>query len=441
MKDTIIHIRDRVLNSDIGHRIVAGAFWSFTGTALAKGIVLAASVLCAHILSKEGYGQFGMIRSTINMFVVFGAAGMGVTATKYISEYRKNFSERIASIYMLTNGFALCMGIVITSLVVMAAPFVADRFLHSPDLTSSIRIGGILLFVSILNGAQNGTLLGFEDFRGLAVNTFFGSLAESVCMLLGATWMGVEGAIMGYGMGYVVLYAMNNVAIHKNLQKHGIQVNRHLFQRSDLKLIYSFSLPAAVSSLLTAPTYWAIKAILVNQTDFRELATYEAAEQWRSIILFIPSAVSQIVLPILSSIANESANRFWIVLKINLALNAGVALIISMVVGLFSQFVMSLYGSEYVNGSCVLSVLAASTVFSTSAAVIGLSLTSKAKTWIGMLFNAFWALMMISFSSLLIPKYGALGISLSILYSYIVHTLLQLIYLHVNMHPNVNTKN
>ena len=56
---------------------------------------------------------------------------------------------------------------------------------------------------------------------------------------------------------------------------------------------------------MIAPTYWIIRTMLVRNTSFSELAIYEAADQWKTIILFIPTAVSQIVLPILSSIVNE----------------------------------------------------------------------------------------------------------------------------------------
>ena len=48
---------------------------------------------------------------------------------------------------------------------------------------------------------------------------------------------------------------------------------------------------------------------------FEELAIYEAAEQWRVIILFVPIAVGQIVLPILSSIVNDDNRKYWKVLK------------------------------------------------------------------------------------------------------------------------------
>ena len=76
---------ERISASDIGMRMARGAFWSFSGTAIAKLLILIAGMLVANILGKEHYGELGIVRSTISMFVIFGTAGLGLTATKYIS--------------------------------------------------------------------------------------------------------------------------------------------------------------------------------------------------------------------------------------------------------------------------------------------------------------------------------------------------------------------
>ena len=146
--------KEKIQESDIGKRMMSGAVWSFTGTALAKFIILIAGIFCAHILTKVQYGEFGMIRSTINMFIVFGYAGLGMTATKYISEYKSEHPEKISSIYLLTNGFAIVMGILVTLLVLVTAPFLAAKTLNSPYLTNDIRFGALLLFFTIINGAH-----------------------------------------------------------------------------------------------------------------------------------------------------------------------------------------------------------------------------------------------------------------------------------------------
>lgn len=430
MNQKIKRIIERVQASDIGRRMASGAFWSFTGNAVAKVIVLVAGIICAHILSKEQYGEFGMVRSTINMFVIFGTAGLGMTATKYIAEFKNTQRERVGSIYCITNGFAVITGLITTILILVLSNYLATVTLKAPHLVNSVRIGALLLFVTVMNGAQNGVLLGFENFKARAVNTLLGSVAEATFMLLGAYLYGVFGAVLGYGIGYIVLYLCNLIAIRKDLTQNGITKDYLHIDKGDLPLLYKFSIPAALSSVLVGPAYWVSRTLLVRADGFTELAIYEAANYWNTIILFLPAAVSQIILPILSSIPKDDKDKFWKVLNLNLLLNTGIALLLVIGVSVLSPYLMASYGEGYRDSFLVLIVLVSSTIFSVASNVVGNAIVSKGKMWMGLLFNSIWAVMFIFFSWLFINNgLGSIGVSLALLLSYFIHTIYQFIYL------------
>lgn len=422
-------IKQRIDQSDIGTRIANGAFWSFLGSAVSKAVVLVSTILCARILGKSGFGEFGMVRTTISLFAVVGFAGMGITATKHISEFRNRAKERIGSIYLLTNGFAILMGILLTIAIIISAPFLARNTLNAEYLSFDIQIGAILLFVTILNGVQSGILSGFEAFRSIAQNTLWGGLAEAAFMLLGAYLYGVTGAILGYGFGFFVLYLFNRNSIRNLIKSNCIDTSYKSFNKSDLSLLYKFSLPAMLSSLCVAPTYWLVKSFLVRMNGFEELAEYEAASQWQAIILFIPSAISQVVLPILSSTVSDGKSRFWKILKINLLLNGGVALIIATCVSVASPFIIKMYGETFSDYNTLI-FLALSTIFSSLANVVGLSISSRSKMWIGFMCNFLWAITTVALSYIFIScNMGASGVAGAILIAYALHTVIQLIYL------------
>lgn len=432
MLTKIFHYINKVKSSEIGNRIASGAFWSFTGNAIAKVIVLIAGILCAHILTKEQYGEFGMVRSTINMFITFGTAGFGMTATKYIAEYKNICKEKVNSIYHLTNGFAFITATIISVVILLLSEYLASVTLKSPHLVNAIRVGALLLFVTVLNGAQNGTLLGFEDFKARSFNTLIGSIFEAIFMLIGAYLHGVTGAILGYGIGYIALYIANLLSIRKNLSKHGItSLNRHV-DKNDLKLLYQFSIPAALSSFLVGPSHWVSRTILVRTNGFSELAIYEAANYWNSLILFIPAAISQIILPILSSIPKNDKIQFWKVLKINLYLNVIISTLLALGVSLLSPLMMASYGSGYSNCYGILIILVCATIFNVSSSVVGNAIVSKGKMWIGFIFNLIWAFLFILFSCLFIYLgNGAKSIAIALLISYTIHTIYQYIYLRI----------
>lgn len=430
MKQHFSLLESKLQSSDIAKRMASGAIWSFTGTALAKFIVLVAGILCARILTQAEYGEFGMVRSTINTFVVFGMAGIGLTATKYISEFKKTQQSKISGVYILTNGFALFTGVLITLLIYYLAPYLAVTTLNAPHLERAIQLGAVLLFFTVLNSAQNGTLAGLENFKAIALNTLWGSIAESLLMLVGAYYAGVMGAVWGYGCGFIVLYVCNYLSIRKSFRRLNIRIVFSSFNKEYLKLLYKFTLPAALSSFMVMPAFWIVRTMLVNKCGFEELAIYEAADQWKVIILFIPTAISQVVLPILSGLTTEdNQKQFWKVLRINLFLNAGIAFVIASIVSCCSPLIMSFYGSEYTDCS-VLIVLSFSTIFSSIANIVGLSISSRAKMWVGFSFNLLWMLMLILLSQLfLFYDYQVLGVAYAILITYAIHSFNQLIYL------------
>lgn len=409
------------INADIKSRMRSGMTWSFTGTAFAKFLTLIAGIVCAHILTKEEYGEFNMVRSTVNMFVIFGSAGLGVTATKYVSEYKASQINKIPRICYITRLFGYFTGSLCTIAIIILAPFVATNILHCAGLSLSLKIGAILLFFSVVNGVQNGIISGFENFKAIAINTLAGSIFESIFMLVGAYFWHIEGAILGFGLGFIVIYVTNRSSIHKLFNKYNLKhETAKRLNHEDWRILFSYSLPAALSSLLIAPTFWLIRTLLVRKCGFGELAIYEAADQWKVIILFIPTAISQIVLPLLSSLTKEKEGMFKNTLEINILVIGFVSLIISLIVIIASPFIMNLYGAQF-NDYTPLRVLALSTIFSAIANILEMTAYSMGKMWQCFIINIVWAIGMVAFTKIfLINGMGASALSFAVLFAYIL---------------------
>lgn len=75
-------------------RFFLGSFWSIVSSLFPIGLGFLSSIITARLLGKVGFGELGMIRSTIEMFVVYAGFGLGLTATKYVAELRDLNKER-----------------------------------------------------------------------------------------------------------------------------------------------------------------------------------------------------------------------------------------------------------------------------------------------------------------------------------------------------------
>lgn len=414
--------------SDLARRMFHGAFWSFSGTAMGKLCLLVAGVLCAHLLKQEVFGQLGMIRSTLNIFIVFGASGIGVTATKLISTYRTNDIPRLLRMTRLTFRLAWVMALVLMVFCFVLARPIARHILHAEHLTFELQIASVLLLFSILYGVQNGVLTGLEQFKIMARNTFVGSLLEAVLMVAGAYFWGLTGAIVGLGIGLGALFWVNQLSIKKHYAQYVVGEMQPTHTPNDWSMLLNDCIPATLSALMVTPTFWGIRTILLQHDGYNSLALFEAADQWKVMMLFIPTAISQMVLPILTSI-RQQRQQFRHVLLANIALIVGISSMITLLVLLLGGPIMQLYGKGF-SDKMPLVYLALSNIFSAYSNIIEMSIYSKNKMWQAFVINLFWAI------ALLISAYGlverglnATGIALAVLIAYGLKSILATLYL------------
>lgn len=415
------NILNRLYHNSIVRRMFSGSVWSCSGTAVAKLLSLVAGIVCAHLLTKAQYGQLGIIRSTLNMFVVLGSVGIGVTVTRYSSMYLKSNPHLVRPIYRATNRFSLLVGFAVTALILLCAHPLAEHALHDASMATSLRFGAVLLFFSVLNGVQNGALSGMERFRDIAQNTLLGSIFEAVFMIAGAHYAGVEGAIAGFGLGFIVIYVANHISIRRAFRR--LLPEPTADERTitlDRKILLDCTLPATLTALTITPVYWLIRSLLIAHGGYSELATFEAADQWKVVILYVPMAASQICLPILSSLQGGSRKTFARTLLLNVIIAGLTSLIISAVVMLLGKHIMGLYGREF-NSTTALTVLMASTFFCAVANVLEMALYSLGRIWSCFAINVVWAAITVGTSYFLLVHYhlGAAALSWGILASYL----------------------
>ncbi len=411
-------ILNKAQSSDIAKRILNGAFWSFTGTALGKFFVLLTGIICARILGKEQFGALGMVRSTIGMFIILGAGGIGVTATRFIAFYRKREVSHAASIYKLSTLFSLFLAVATGLLLVGFTGSLSEKVLKSAELAYPLVIGICALFFSVLNSSENGTLSGLEDFRSIAINTLIGSIIESVGMIIGAYYWQVEGAIGGFGIGIFVMYLCNKRSALKGLHKAGIKTTNQKVRKEDWKLLYKYSIPATLSALTVTPVYWFVRSMLVRNDGYGELGIFEAADQWKVIILFVPGAISQIILPIMSSI-NEK-RKFFRTLIGNLLIIGMVSTFLAGSVWLLAPLIMPLYGKSFTDMG-PLTWLAISTIPTALAQIMEMTMYSRDKVWQSLIFNILWGVATVAFSYLFLQaQLGAKGIAIAIVAAYVL---------------------
>ena len=410
------------------------SFWSLMGSLLPKFAIFLTSIFLARILNAEKFGDLSVVRSTINMFTVFASSGLGLTATKFISEYYNENSQeksKASEIISLSNFISFTLGIIISLLVLLFSKSISDKIIGKPYLQIEIIIGAFMLLFNAINASQIGILSGFQKYKVIAVNSLVAVLLSFPIQIFGAYYFQIEGALLGFTVNFILLYLFNFFSIKKLKKQYGIQTKWRDYNKV-MHVFYKFTIPSSLSSLMVTPITWFITVLLIrSQNGSYNLGVFEAANQIKMVIIFIPIALSNALLPLLME--NKGKSNKKDIINNNIRLNFIISGTICLIVCLCSTLIMSMFGREFKSESSVLIFLSISTIFMAVNNVIGQVIASKDKMWVGFIFNLAWggSLIVLSYIFIYIYNLGALSLALAYLLSYLFHTLWQFVYLKV----------
>jgi len=411
----------RLQNSPLAKRVFAGALWSLMGAVGGRGLTLVSSIVAARLLGKTQFGEFGMIQNTIGSFGIFAGVGLGLTATKHVAEFRATDRERVSRILALSQRITYFTGLLTAGLVFIFADSLASHTLAAPGLAPEVRIASLLLFLGALNGVQTGALSGFESFQTIAKITFAAGVAGFLMMIGGVISLGLEGAVWAAVGTTVVSWALYRKALQAQINKYSIPL-RATGMHTEWKTLWEFSLPAILSSLSVVPVNWACSLILVNQpSGYAEMGMLSATIQWRNIILFVPSVLMSVCLPMLTNLgATREFTRQRKVLLTNVALAAAIGLSAASVVSVAGRFVMASYGADFISGRNVLVLQAFAAAIAAVVGVLGQFLVSTGAMWSLICLQIVWGSVNVGLTWIFRAD-GAKGLSLAYLVAYVVH--------------------
>lgn len=425
------YLKQRICLTDLSNRLFHSASWALVGAVVGRGITMLTYIIVARLLTQEVYGEFGILRSTINMFTVFAGMGLGSTASKYISQYRNVNPTKAGDIYTLSNILIFFIALIFTLLLFFSSSYIAEYSLNAPHLSDEIKVGTIVLFFITVNSVQNGALSGFEDFKSISINTVISSCIQAVFLIVGCYWSGIYGALIGWGIGCFSCYLLNRRSIHLQLKKYRLSSNIRRLRKEELTILWKFSVPSLLASVMVGPVLWWTKTYLISRSSYSEMAVYDVAEQWYTIVLFVPVTLAQIILPMLTNTLEEGSKEQYLKLvKINLGINVLVSLMLSLFIILIGPYIMEFYGKGFVDIR-TMSIMMMATVASSACNVVGQVIASRDKMWYGFAFNMLWAIIFILLTVFCVGslRMEASGLALAFLLSYVIHFILQIIYL------------
>jgi O-antigen/teichoic acid export membrane protein len=412
---------DRVEASPLGYRLAKGAFWSLAGALMSRALGLVSSILVARMLGKVGFGELGVIQSSVGMFGTFAGFGLGLTATKHVAEFRAKDPVRAGRIIALSSLVSWGTGGAMAVLLFVLAPWLAAHTLAAPHLGGLLRIGSLLLLLGAINGAQTGALAGFEAFKRIASINLIAGIAAFPLMVGGTWWRGLEGSLLGLIASQALNCLLSFHGLREEARRAGVPL-AYAGASREWNVLWRFSLPALLGGVMVGPVYWVCNTLLVNQPDgYGQMGLFNAANQWFGALLFLPGILGQAALPVLSERLGENdAMRSGKVLSFYIKLNAVVVMPLVLLGCLASPWIMASYGTGFREAWPILVVVLVTAALLAVQTPVGQIIAASGRMWLGSVMNLGWAVCFIGLTWGFI-HWGALGLAGARCGAYLAH--------------------
>jgi O-antigen/teichoic acid export membrane protein len=389
-------------------RLTHAAGWTMVGTVIGSGLTFIAMIGVARILGRDAFGELGILQSTVAMFQVFAAVGLGTTAMKHVAEYRVQEPKRAGHIIAISDLTAMVAGGIAAVVVLILAPWLAANVLVRPALEPLLRIAAVTIALSSWNGALNGALGGMEEFRSIAFANFISGLAAFPLVLGGAFWKGIEGVVIALAAQAFVTCLLLNWLARRKAKQHGIPIA--LRGAGEWSVLWRFSLPAMLAGIAVAPAEWLCNAMLVRHSGYSQMGFYTAAMQWRNVLMFIPIMIVQSALPVFASVKSahgpdsEEYRRLMVVSQSSIML---LIFPVATLIMLLSREVFRLYGATYVPGSGVLAAMCFMVITVSVGAGFAPAIEAWGNMWAPAAINWFWGVIYVLLVRATVQHWGA----------------------------------
>ncbi|WP_208414633.1 oligosaccharide flippase family protein [Paenibacillus castaneae] len=408
-------------NQTTTSRLLKGLSWNVVGIIGQKSFTMISSILVARMLGATVFGEYGIINGTVSMFATFAGLALGMTSTKIIAEYKTNDKNKVERVLGLTNLFAVLSGIIMMVLVYLLADWLAINHLNNKSIAIYLKIAAIGLLFNTFNGVQRGSLSGFEKFSHIAKVDVLMGISSCFLTLYFTYYYGLIGLVT---VG-IAISVINNIVctylIRRTLKQNNMKINYKEFYK-EINIFWYFSLPSMLSSIMVGPVTWFANTVFVKiPNGYTELGIYNAANQWKTLLMLLPQTFSMVMLPILVSAKNKNDINLD---KINMWFSWIIVIVLSIPLVNIPDVISYLYGSEYISQSynTTLVIVALTTLLISYNSGIGRVLMTNNLVWLSFLSNLFWGIVLIV-SSYILRDLGSIGFALAFLTAYVINTI------------------
>ncbi|MDE1767795.1 MAG: oligosaccharide flippase family protein [Candidatus Micrarchaeota archaeon] len=231
---------------ELGSKAASMASYVLFGKLFTLILVGVAFILVSRKLGPEQYGIYTLATAFAGIFGTVGYFGTGTALQKFIAQYNKSKSHEEAN-HLVSNALVIVLvtGSILVAAFLALSSLISQYVYHTAAMSFIIDAISIWIITAMLFGTMYDALIGFGGGRDVAILAFGQSFFQAV-IAIGLAYLGFGALAPIYGLvfGYMLGFFVGLYLVFKNNN-----INLKMPSRSYMKMLFSFSVPVAISNI------------------------------------------------------------------------------------------------------------------------------------------------------------------------------------------------
>ena len=421
----------KVKNEELLSRVIKAIGFGAGGAIISKGLLMLFNIIVARILSEQEYGAYSLINNTVQTFIVFAGAGIGVTLTRYAALYRrknKKIAGTIIGTLLLTNTI---ISFIISIIVFIFSDKIAVLLNSDINITNLLRITSATIFFTSVVSILQGLLQGFEEYKRNAIIQIASNVFNLLIGTIVAKLFGIIGAVTALLILQIIMFVIMQFNLHIILKNNKIKLKYKMIEEVK-EAIIKITIPSFLASIFVIPLMWFTNFFFSSKIGLEEFAAFSVCVQWFNIINYIPQQFGQLK-PIYTQLYDD--NNFKELKKyLNkiIILTVSFSVLCTLLFILARTVILSSYGEFYTNFRLPFSIMMFTTILFAIQSQYGSVFQAIGKSWICFALNCIWAISYIILFFTLYNK-GIIGYAYTYFVSYAIYAIISSIVFYITL--------
>lgn len=392
--------------------VINGTIVALVLKVLGAGLAFLFNFLLARTLGAEGAGLYFLALTVTTIATVFGRMGLDSTLLRFTAAHAAEEDwKAVKGVYVKGMSLVLISSSIVTVVIFTVAPVLAEEVFRKPELESTTRWMCLAVLPMSLLILHSELLKGLKKIRESVFVFGVGVPAVSIVVLFVLEGVhGINRAVWAYSIG-TLLTALLGVFLWRTATPHLRNIKGKFSSNNLLKSSIPLFWVASLNMLIN---YWAATFALGVWGAEKDVGIFSMASRTVMLISLILTSVNSIIAPkfaalyrkdhieVLGSTARKTATM--------VTLMASPLLLLLL---LFPEWVMGLYGEEFKEGAIMLSILTIGQIVNVITGSVGVLLVMSGNERLMRNNVVFVSLISIVLNSTLVPSLGAIGAAIA----------------------------